>query len=360
MQLDLIELQKLVDDKYIKKITDPEGSPLCIYDYTWKTSIDKLWNSFTTKCRGLILDNHGNIIARPFDKFFNLDQCPETRLINLPAEIPEIMDKLDGSMIIAFYDTYKSRWRTITRGSWESPQAQWAEKWINAQNLPPSDLTYMFELTAPWNRLVVLYREEKMTLLCIRRREGEELSRIEQEKIAAEHNWSIVRCWTGPITNLKMDGKFNNEEGFVVRYSNGFRVKMKYDSYCSLHKTMTCLSIHGIWESLVAGDTLDLSELPDEFLNWYNEVRGNIQTLYNVLASQVEAVFAATNIEDRTRKEIALGWKSQPGTIKAALFMKIDGKDYSCPLWKAIKPIGNRTFCIDEGSAGCKDKFHGS
>lgn len=348
--INMDELNSLVEQGYVDRIPDPEGSPLCIYNYGFRVQMDKLWTPLTLMCRGLVLDDKGQVIGRPFAKFFNVNERPETMLANLPSEIPEITEKRDGSLIIVFYDPYKKKWRCCTRGSWVSDQAKWAQKWLDDTHFNAyPHYTYMFELTAPWNRIVVLYKEAQMTLLAANHYspDGGEMPRNDLEKLASQMGWPVVKYWKGPVSEINLSGSsFNNEEGMVVKYSNGLRVKMKYDSYCRLHKTMTGLSIKGIWESLQAGDEMDLSELPDEFMDWYKAEKGKLQGLYAKIAQQVEEVFAKTDTT-MTRKDIAIGWKDLPGTTKSALFLKLDGRDFSQPIWKAIKPEVHKTFQID-------------
>ncbi len=69
-----------------------------ICNYTPKTQYDKLWDAYTLISRGLILDSEHNILSKPFSKFFNLNETPETTLSNLPVEVPLITEKLDGDI----------------------------------------------------------------------------------------------------------------------------------------------------------------------------------------------------------------------------------------------------------------------
>ena len=69
----LDRLQKYVYDGYISKRKHPRLD-LYIYNYTVKTTIENEWNEITTMARGLILNSAGDIIARPFGKFFNYGQ----------------------------------------------------------------------------------------------------------------------------------------------------------------------------------------------------------------------------------------------------------------------------------------------
>ena len=50
--------------------------PLSIYCYGRKAVFDSVWDDVTTKTRGLIVGPEGEIVARPFEKFFSVDQMP--------------------------------------------------------------------------------------------------------------------------------------------------------------------------------------------------------------------------------------------------------------------------------------------
>jgi len=55
---------------YIREQQHP-ALPLRIFTYTEKAVYDRHWTPATLACRGLIVDMRGNVIARPFPKFFN-------------------------------------------------------------------------------------------------------------------------------------------------------------------------------------------------------------------------------------------------------------------------------------------------
>ena len=45
--------------------------PLTIWNYTEKVQYEGLWDDITLMSRGLVTDDKGNVVARPFKKFFN-------------------------------------------------------------------------------------------------------------------------------------------------------------------------------------------------------------------------------------------------------------------------------------------------
>ena len=42
-----------------------------IYNYSRSCTLEGVWNEATLQCRGIIVDKDYNILARPFEKFFN-------------------------------------------------------------------------------------------------------------------------------------------------------------------------------------------------------------------------------------------------------------------------------------------------
>ncbi|NJO65858.1 MAG: hypothetical protein HC836_49645 [Richelia sp. RM2_1_2] len=91
--------------------------PIKILNYSRKAQFEKIWNEYTLICRGLVIDDDYNIVARAFPKFFNYEEHkPE----DIPNERYEIYDKMDGSLGILFH--YDNQWHIATRGSFVSDQ----------------------------------------------------------------------------------------------------------------------------------------------------------------------------------------------------------------------------------------------
>jgi RNA ligase len=71
----------------------------------YMVSTPRLWErshgwEVRRECRGLIFDDEGRLISRPFHKFFNLGEKEETLPNNVDVtELHHILDKMDGSMI---------------------------------------------------------------------------------------------------------------------------------------------------------------------------------------------------------------------------------------------------------------------
>ena len=73
-----------------------------------------------------------------------------------------------------------------------------------------------------------------------------------------------------------------NEEGFVLVYENGFRVKVKFKEYVRLHSLLTNVTPKKIWENLMNGDPLEelIEAIPDESWNWIKDEIKRLNTAY--------------------------------------------------------------------------------
>ena len=91
--------------------------PITVYNYTAKAQYENHWNEVTESCRGLWLTDSGEVVARPFRKFFNLSQF----IGPLPEETYEITEKIDGSLIVIAL--YNGELVISSRGSFVSDQA---------------------------------------------------------------------------------------------------------------------------------------------------------------------------------------------------------------------------------------------
>jgi len=90
-------LNKYYEDGWLIKQTHPT-LPLTIWNYSQTTQYEGKWDEVTLQCRGLVTDTDGNVVARPFKKFFNMEEEKHTE-----TEEYEVYEKMDGSLGIAFY-----------------------------------------------------------------------------------------------------------------------------------------------------------------------------------------------------------------------------------------------------------------
>jgi RNA ligase len=336
------ELDKRVAAGYVDAI---KNGKLTIYNYSNECVFEQAWDAITMQARGLVLDEVGNVIGRPLSKFFNMGERPETMSAALPAETPELSKKYDGSLIVSFWNSENSRWQAVTRGCWDNIQTQYANMWLETNStLLDRTCTYMWELCAPWNRIVVAYKDTRMVLIgIVNTQTGEDWSYKRVREWGLAHRYDSVEFENKPIGSVDLSAEVHNEEGFVARFSNGFRVKLKYSHYLVLHKILTGLSVKGIWESLFAGIPIDLSAVPDEFLAWYKEHKASIENKFINIEKRAKDTFAQTP-QFTDRKSYALHFQKQDKDIQGILFLLLDNKEYNDRIWKLCKPNHHETF----------------
>jgi len=160
------ELNKRVEQKLIS-VQQHDTLPLLIWNYTQMCQFSKSWDEYTMMCRGLITDLEGNIVARPFKKFFNLG---EQKDLIIPKDKPIVTKKYDGSLGVLYWNGKLPC--IATRGSFNSKQAAWATSWIQKfyieeKPIFDKDKTYLFEIIFKENRIVVDYNFEGLILLAV-------------------------------------------------------------------------------------------------------------------------------------------------------------------------------------------------
>lgn len=162
-------LHARIEEGYVKVRHHPT-LPYRILNYSELAAYSRTWDEVTLQCRGLIVDDQNEVIARPFPKFFNDGEHDGDRLPQLDLSAPvEVTDKLDGSLGILYPN--EGEWAIATRGSFESDQAKWATRHYEDEYAdhftPQPGYTYLFEIIYKANRIVVDYDFEDLVLLAV-------------------------------------------------------------------------------------------------------------------------------------------------------------------------------------------------
>ena len=332
-------LEEMIQQNYVK-VQKHQSQELFIYNYTPAAQYDRYWNDCTLACRGLILNGSGNVVARPFPKFFNLGEY-ENQLI--PNEPFEVFEKMDGSLGILYWIDDKPL--IATRGSFVSNQAGVATKMLHttySDTISKLDkgLTYLFEIIYPENRIVVDYGDEQALVLIgvIDKTSGEDMP-------LPEIGFPVVKKYDGlnDIHLLKTNETFN-KEGFVIRFRSGYRLKVKFDEYQRVHRIVTNVSSISIWEYLKEGKSFDdiLERVPDEFFQWVKNKKKQLIEKYDAILAKAKADFKVLD----SRKATALYF--QTCQYPAVMFNLLDGKSVERTIWKMIRPKFEKPFAQEE------------
>ena len=228
------------------------------------------------QCRGLILDeaNGWMCVTRPFDKFFNLG---EPLAADIDWASAKVLEKVDGSLMQLYW--YDGAWRVASSGSPDASgsvgMAQltfadlfWQVFQDQAMQLPyaaDKDVTFLFELTTPENRVVCGYEGRRLTLLGARMRYSPYME-LDPARVCIWYpNWTPVREFhpsSGVATPEWLQESFQTmdplrQEGYVVVDKDFNRVKVKHPGYVLAHQ------LRGSWSPRAALEAVRAGELPE-------------------------------------------------------------------------------------------------
>lgn len=341
--MDIAALERLIASRHISRSRHP-SQPLSIFDYTTRTQFDGTWTPETIRCRGLVVHDDGAIVARPLDKFFNLDEHPSTMRERLSDAPLEVTDKLDGSLVILRNDPDGPA--ASTRGSFLSEQALWATQWLRSRGLPKLDpgITLCAEFISPKNRIVLDYGEREDVVIVAARRiaDGSELLRADLEAYARELGLPIVSYRTVDSLQVLLDEAqvAMGIEGWVVRFADGVRAKIKTPEYRRIHK-LRCMLTPAIVRDALRDSTLDrlMMDLPEEMWPEIRSMAAEIDARVELTLIRIAQKHAETTARsDGTRKGYAALVQGDPDA--KLLFMLLDGRNAQAEALRCVDLSG--------------------
>lgn len=293
------------------------------YDQIEVTNNDRL----SQQCRGTILARVDNepfstdedevvgwtkVIARPFDRFFNLGQ---EAAANIDFDNAKFFNKEDGTLIICYFDRFQKCWHVATRAV---PEANlpidgydnmtfrklfdlalkqttgfddldtFANKHLDTSR------TYMFELCTEQNQVVVKYDGYKLFLLGARdTMTGTEIPLVLFSDLTfpipkvPEYNLASVT----DMINFVTERNPTNFEGIVACDNQFRRVKVKNAGYMALSrvKDSATKSPRGLMQMILVEKLDDLIPLLPEYLV---ERATALQDGYRLLVQNYNSLYA--------------------------------------------------------------------
>ncbi|MCB5164304.1 T4 RnlA family RNA ligase [Streptomyces bambusae] len=385
------ELAQALDAGHVVRKRHPE-LPLSLYTYTRVCQYERIWNTVTTRCRGLVADDEtGAVVALPLPKFFNVGEheSGQPYAPALPDEPFEVYDKVDGSLAVVFH--YAGRWQVASKGSFTSEQATWAQRRLDAADtaaLVPGT-TYLAEILYPQNRIVVDYGDRRdLVLLAAFGAAGTEVP-LERAAPAWAGIGSVVTVWPAmPLADLlaltatdtRPGGTAatgTDAEGFVLRFASGVRAKAKFSEYVRLHKVLTGVTERDIWRShgiqrfaglparqvaqgigcsvadvqASGGKPLDalLEQVPDEFDAWVRERIEAMEEAAALREAAIDEAYRSLAPLAADRAAFARAAKALPDRgVRAAVFLRLDGRPTELLVWRSVRPEASDPFTTDE------------
>ena len=324
------EYQKYVNEvdlNYIRMRKHPEDENIVILNYTDLTTWERRWNNETMTSRGLILDlteakDNGiiYILAKPFDKFFNYGENLDYEKDIDFSTVEYVTEKMDGSLGISYF--FNNEIRFATRGSFTSDQAIkatqiWFDKYSRnfpMDGYPQSPYTILVEIIYPENRIVVNYgQEEELVMLGVRSVGNNVLSVDEVDYDILEDFGERLGMRVAPKNDFTIEAMMEmrksisaNEEGWILKFTNNKRLKIKGDEYCQVHRIkhgMSTKAKYLAWSE----DRLQeyIMQLPEEFRDELEEFEKQLNVWKDSQKLFLTLLFQDAKIFTTDRKEFA-------------------------------------------------------
>ena len=282
-------------------VAEKEGYTVINYNVMMADTFDC---NIRRELRGIIFDTaSGEIIRRPFHKFFNVNEREETQdhVVDLSQD-HRILEKLDGSMIAPFVVDGEMIWGTkMGATDVAKPVEEFVAEHLNyrqfAKFVISRGYTPIFEWCSRKQRIVLDYKEDQLILTAMRdMTTGRYMSRDLMINTADQYFIPVVHAYA-PRTDMRAFLEYVRDmedvEGFVVRFSDGHMLKLKCQWYLQIHKAKEAILQDRNIVELILDEKLDdvKAHLPAEdrfelgrFEHLFNiEVYGQAQLISNMV-----------------------------------------------------------------------------
>ena len=128
----------------------------------------------------------------------------------------------------------------------------------------------------------------------------------------------------------------NNEEGFVIKFENKFRVKLKFETYFKLHKAANGYSEKQVWTLLQKGEDIPSKHLSPEELEVINKMKTDLLIKFDTKKSDLLKEYEDIKQNSNEKQDIIdkIKKSSHPG----AIFCFDKGKNCDPIIWTMLKP----------------------
>jgi len=271
------------------------------FNFTNKAFYDKVWDEQTTKARGLYLDTmKGKVAARAYDKFFNINERPETKfdMLQYKLQFPvTVYVKENGFLGIVSYNEYEDDLFIASKSTIDSQFAQWFKEMlyekVSSENIEKmkeyikeNNVSFVFECVDMKNDPhIIEYSESKLFLLDIVKNDMEfskyEYERMvdisnqfgltHKEKAFEIANWQEFFDWYYDI--LEEDYEYNGRkiEGFVIEDNVGYMTKLKL-TYYNFWKFMRSISHEAIRNGYIRKTSALTTPTANEYYAWVRKL----------------------------------------------------------------------------------------
>lgn len=299
--------------------------------------------------RNYVCPGKTTILAYPMKRFFNHGQGSAAE-INWHDPSLAVLEKLDGTLTIVYWDQFTNQWCVATRSVPEADlimdnglftfRTLFEKALFDTTGGLPFDqfaalldknYTYCFELTTPYNRIVVYYPECRITLLAARKMSS--LKEVDPREVKIDiipvvqaHTYNSIDELINWVSSLNP----MEHEGVVVRDGDFNRIKVKNAAYVAYNKVRDALatSPRNMVELILSEKDDDvIPMLPEEIVKNLQEIKRGIQI---VLKQHDEAYQMAKAEADKIlpgdKKTFAILVTKDKTLWTAPFFQMFDGK----------------------------------
>lgn len=280
-------------------IQEKQYGNISSFNFTKQAFYDKVWDDQTTKARGLYINvPKQKVVARAYDKFFNVNERPETKLDMLQYKLtfPAVAYvKENGFLGIVSYNEEDESLFVTTKSCPDGDYAGWLKDMLEAK-VPAetrekmrtyardNNVSFVFECVDMKNDPhIIEYPESKLFLLDIvyndmqYRKYGfeqmcsvaDEFGLTHKEKAFVLESWQEFFDWYYEV--VSEDYKYNGREieGFVVEGANGYMVKLKL-AYYNFWKFMRSIAHEAIKKGYIDSRRTSslVTPLANQFYGW--------------------------------------------------------------------------------------------
>lgn len=271
------------------------------FNFTEKAFYDKVWDEQTTKSRGLYLDTlKGKVVARAYDKFFNINERPETKfdMLQYKLQFPvTAYVKENGFLGIVSYNEYEDDLLIASKSTLDSQFAQWFREMlyekVSAENiqemkkyLKKHNVSFIFECVDMKNDPhIIEYPNSELFLLDIVQNDmsfskyeydtmvdiANQFGLTPKEKAFEIATWQEFFDWYYDILEEDYEYDGRKIEGFVIEDSVGYMTKLKL-TYYNFWKFMRSISHEAIRNGYIRKTSALTTPTANEYYAWVRKL----------------------------------------------------------------------------------------
>lgn len=284
-----------------KYIQEKKFGNISSFNFTKQAFYDKIWDEQTTKARGLYLDTmKGKVAARAYDKFFNINERPETKFDMLQNKLQFPVTayvKENGYLGIVSYNEYEDNLFIASKSTIDGNFAQWLKDMlyekVSSENIDKmkeyikaNNVSFVFECVDMKNDPhIIEYPNSELFLLDIVHNDmnfakyeydtmvdiANQFGLAHKEKAFEIATWQEFFDWYYDV--LEEDYEYNGRkiEGFVIEDSVGYMTKLKL-SYYNFWKFMRGVANEAIKYGYIRKTSSLVTPIANEFYAWVRKL----------------------------------------------------------------------------------------